>query len=238
MCFVVSASEHFTIMLNVAIQPKFSGLICDAQRRDPETGVRIFKYELTNDTSRYPLGRVVCPQSGQPGNDRLLVAFVSAILPTLAKLDKEDRLDIVRNLIRMDSQNWQIGKNKPTDFKDEALRDRGNRLLQQSTADLCKNPNGSLSMIMDYDLDQRGGNLTQLLERQQPPPPAYRPSALPNLQGPSPYFLPPPAYVTASFQNDLPNFTPLPPCCATMGKGAGYASQPLSYAAPTFQRLG
>jgi hypothetical protein len=153
--------------------PRFSGLICHDLRRDPETGVRIFKYELTNDTSQYPLGRVVCPESGLPGNDRPLVAYASWLLPELAKLGKEDRLEAVRKLIRLDSINWQIGKNKPTDLKDECLAERGERLLQESTAAIQRHPNGSLSMIMDYDLDQQGGNLTERLAQKQNKPIQY-----------------------------------------------------------------
>jgi hypothetical protein len=65
--------------------PHFSGLVCHQQRRDPEIGVRIFKYELTNDTSQYPLGKVICPESGNPGRDYQAVALASAILPQLAK---------------------------------------------------------------------------------------------------------------------------------------------------------
>jgi hypothetical protein len=148
-------------------QPKFSSFICHEQRRDPETNVRLFKFELTNDTSQYPLGRVVCPESGLPGKDHPLVAFVSMLLPELAKLSKEERLEVMRKLIRFDSQNWEIGPSQPGDVKGECLADRKERLLQESTASLVKNPNKSLSLIMDYDLDQRGGNLTELLKQRK-----------------------------------------------------------------------
>lgn len=148
---------------------QFSALICrnSQNRRDPETGVRIFRYELTNDISQYPIGRVVCPESGLPGNDDPAVALLSASLPQLAKLQNEDRLEVVRNLIRLNSSRWQIGKNKPDDLKGECLADRGARLLQQSTADIQVSPNGSQSMVMDYDLDLKGVSLTQLMAQQQ-----------------------------------------------------------------------
>lgn len=172
-------------MSHFAITPKFSALVCNnlQNRRCPETGVRIFKYELTNDTSRFPLGRVVCPESGKPGLDHQAVAVLSACLPQLAKLTKQDRLEVIKKLIRLDSQNWQIGKNLATDTKDEVLADRGERLMQQSTADIQQNPNGSLSMIMDYDLDLKGQSLTALMALQQSQAPvsyipttaAYRP---------------------------------------------------------------
>ena len=149
--------------------PRFGAFILhnDQCRRDPETGVRIFRFELTNDTSQYPLGRVVCPESGVPGTDDSAVALLSTCLPQLARLDKESRLEAMRNLIRLNSAYWQIGKNQPTDPAGERLADRGARLLQQSTATIQQNPNGSLSMIMDYDLDQRGISLTKLLQQQR-----------------------------------------------------------------------
>lgn len=162
-------------MLSPIGTPKFSALVCHSQRRDPETGVRIFKYELTNDVTQYPLGRVICPESGKPGLDHPAVALISWMLPQLAKLGIEDRLEIVRKLIRLDSYNWQIGKNRPGDLRDEWLAARGQRLLQQSTADLFQNPNGSLKMVMDYNLDQRGGNLTALLQKQRFPSIPYTP---------------------------------------------------------------
>ena len=200
-----------------ATQPKFSSLICNEQRRDPETGVRVFKYELTNDISQYPLGWVACPQSGKPGTNDPTVAFVAANLPVLAKLGKEDRLEMMRTLIRFNSRNWQIGKNKPTDFKDEVLADRGSRLLQQSTADIRQNLNGSLSMIMDYDLDQRGGSLTALLAQQQTHPP-------------SPYYLPPPSR-SNSFLPPQPYQGPPPPYSSSF-------QPPASFPSSTFQRVG
>lgn len=143
----------------------FSALICNNPqlRRCPESGVRIFRYELTNDTSRYPLGLVNCPESGKPGSEHQAVALAAQSLPFLLKLSKSDRLAFVKNLIKLDSKNWQIGKNLPSDLKDEVLADRGERLMQQSTADIYQNPNGSLSMIMDYDLDLKGQSLTALM---------------------------------------------------------------------------
>lgn len=150
---------------------KFSGLICHntGGRHDPENGSRIFRFELTNDTSLYPLGQVVCPESGLPGNSDPTVAFLSQCLPQLAMLNKENRLEVMRQLIRLNSGYWQIGKNLPTDVASERLSDRGMRLLQQSTADIQQNPNGTLSMIMDYDPDQRGISLTQMLKQAQHP---------------------------------------------------------------------
>jgi hypothetical protein len=150
--------------------PRFSGFICHELRRDPETQRRIFLFELTNDTTRYPLGRVACPESGRPGRDHPLVAFASQILPNLAAVGKDDRLEIMRKLIRQDSANWDIGKNHPGDAQGENLSDRGERLLQQSTAELKRNPNGSLSLMMDYDYDQQGGNLGEYLKQKKASP--------------------------------------------------------------------
>jgi len=167
--------------------PRFGAFICHEERRDPESQVRIFKFELTNDTSRYPLGRVVCPESGIPGKDHPLVALASQTIDLLGKLDKESRLEFLRRMIRADSQNWDIGPKKPGDTKSECLSDRGERLLQESTADIIRNPNGSLSMIMDYDMDLKGKSLTELLKQQkqnaqQDPASANPPEATPRLQ--------------------------------------------------------
>jgi len=147
--------------------PRFGAFICHQERRDPESQVRIFKFELTNDTSQYPLGRVVCPESGILGKDHPLVAFASQTIDLLSKLDKENRLEFLRRLIRMDSHNWEIGPKMPDDKQGECLADRGERLLQESTADIVRKPNGSLSMIMDYDMDLKGKSLTELLKQKK-----------------------------------------------------------------------
>src|SRR6478609_5779021 len=89
--------------------PRFGAFICHEERRDPESDVRIFKFELTNDTSQYPLGRVVCPESGPPGKDRPLVAMASQMIETIGQWDKEKRLEFLRRVIRADSKNWDIG---------------------------------------------------------------------------------------------------------------------------------
>ena len=151
----------------VRLTPHFGVFICHEERRDPESQVRIFKFELTNDTSRYPLGRAVCPESGTPGKDHPLVALASQSIDLLGKLDKESRLEFLRRLIRMDSKNWDIGPKMPNDKQGECLADRGERLLQESTADIIRNPNGSLSMIMDYDMDLKGKSLTELLKQRK-----------------------------------------------------------------------
>jgi hypothetical protein len=150
--------------------PRFGAFICHEERRDPESQVRIFKFELTNDTSRYPLGRAVCPESGIPGKDHPLVALASQTIDLLGKLDKESRLEFLRRMIRMDSKNWDIGPKMPNDQQGECLADRGERLLQESTADLVRNSNGSLSMIMDYDMDLKGKSLTELLKQKKSVP--------------------------------------------------------------------
>src|SRR5690242_18138207 len=81
-------------------QPRFSAFICNTKGEPPErcskTGVRIFKFELTNDTSKYPLGQVVCPGSGFPGKNHFLVALASFCLPAFELISKEWRLKVMR----------------------------------------------------------------------------------------------------------------------------------------------
>jgi|GEM_PF-2095854 len=153
-------------------KPRFSALICNTDnkpgeppRRCPETGVRIFKYELTNDTSKYPLGRVVCPDSGFPGKNHFLVAVASFCLPVFELIGKEWRLKVMRFLIRKDSKHWEIGPNKPGETQHEILANRGARLLQQSTADVFMKKNGTRVMVMDYDLDKKGKSLTEVMNQ-------------------------------------------------------------------------
>jgi hypothetical protein len=144
--------------------PKFSALIChtkegaDGQKpeRCEQTGVPIYIFELTNNPN-IPLGRVGCPD-GPPGVISPAVEKLSEELPKLAQLGKEERLEEVRKAIRADSGKWQLpdGEN--------LAKSRGKRLLQKSTADIKQNPNGSLSMIMDYDFR---GDLTESLKQQE-----------------------------------------------------------------------
>lgn len=57
---------------------------------------------------------------------------------------------MVRKLIRLDSQHWKIGKHTAEDISHEYLASRGKGLLKDSTATIRRNPNGSLSMFMEY----------------------------------------------------------------------------------------
>lgn len=171
-------------------QPRFSALICHT-KPDPnhpgeplhcsQTDVRIFRFELTNDTSQYPLNRVVCPQAveteGINGTDDPWVGQLAAVLPQLTTRPVSERLEIIRNLIRAHSKFWQIGHNRPTDTQQECLADRGNHLLQQSTADIQYHPqNNTYSMNMDYDdPNQKQDKLIKAIQTQNRPMPIQTP---------------------------------------------------------------
>jgi hypothetical protein len=131
---------------------RFGALLCHHQNKQycPVSGVRLFTYELTND-SAYPLGLVSCPESGVKGKEHPMVAELAGQLPQLLTLSQEQRLMVMRQLIRQDAKHWHIGKTRYDDTHQECLADRGEHLLLDSTATITQHPNGSMRMIMAYE---------------------------------------------------------------------------------------